>query len=261
MQKSYNISLFLRYLMNQETILTAIILLGAAFIPSLIYLWWVRNAERVGRQRWSNLFKTFSWGAIFAVIIAVILSLTFSGFVFSTELQREYQFLGDKTIQSLILVVVIAPIVEEFAKVLGVYTVKDRIYEIEDGLVFGAACGLGFAATENLLYESSTFFSEGFGSAFITIVITRSIASALLHGSASAMAGYGISKGMFKGKHTFLPYYLIAVFMHGSFNFLASIGQIYEGRIPLLALIVAVFFSITAIRFVRGKIIALDRHS
>jgi len=247
--------------MNQQTILTAIILISAAFTPSIIYLWWIRNAEKVGRQRWSNLFKMFTWGAVFSVVIAVILSLVFSGFVFSTELQREYQFLGDKTIQSLILVCVIAPIVEEFAKVLGVFSVKSKIYEIEDGLVFGAACGLGFAATENLLYESSTFFSEGFGTAFITIVIMRSIASALLHGSASAMAGYGISKGMFKGKHSFIPYYIIAVFMHGSFNFLASVGQIYEGRIPLLALIAAIVFSITAIRFVRGKIIALDRRS
>ncbi|MFW5927891.1 MAG: PrsW family intramembrane metalloprotease [Thermoplasmatota archaeon] len=247
--------------MNQETILTALILVGAAFIPSLIYLWWMRNAEKIGRQRWSNLFKTFTWGAIFAVIIAVILSLLFSGFIFSTRLQREYQFLGDKTIQSLILVCVIAPLVEEFAKVLGVFSVRSRIYEIEDGLVFGAACGLGFAATENLLYESNTFFTEGFGTAFITIVIVRSIASSLLHGSASAMAGYGVSKGIFKGKNSFIPYYLLAVFMHGSFNFLASIDQIFDGSLPLLALIAAFIFSITAIRFVRGKIIALDRRS
>ncbi len=247
--------------MNQETIFTALILVGAAFIPSLIYLWWVRNAEKIGRQRWSNLFKTFSWGAIFAVVIAVVLSLAFSGFIFSTELQREYQFLADRTIQSLILVCVIAPIVEEFAKVLGVFSVKSKIYEIEDGLVFGAACGLGFAATENLLYETNTFITEGFGTAFITIVIVRSISSALLHGSASAMAGYGISKGMFKGKNSFIPYYLLAVFMHGSFNFLASINQMFEGRLPLLALIVAFVFAITAIRFVRGKIIALDRRT
>lgn len=241
--------------------MTALILVGAAFIPSLIYLWWMRNAEKIGRQRWSNLFKTFTWGAIFAVIIAVILSLLFSGFIFSTRLQREYQFLGDKTIQSLILVCVIAPLVEEFAKVLGVFSVRSRIYEIEDGLVFGAACGLGFAATENLLYESNTFFTEGFGTAFITIVIVRSIASSLLHGSASAMAGYGVSKGIFKGKNSFIPYYLLAVFMHGSFNFLASIDQIFDGSLPLLALIAAFIFSITAIRFVRGKIIALDRRS
>lgn len=245
--------------MNQEIILSALILISAAFIPSIIYLWWIRNAEIRGRLRWGHLFKTFIWGAVFSVIIAVILSLTASGFLFSGNMQREYQFLADKTIQSFILVCVIAPVVEELAKVMGVFSVKSKILEIEDGLVFGAACGLGFAATENLLYESNTFFSEGFSSAFITIVIVRSIASALLHGSASAMAGYGISKGMFLGKHSFIPYYLLAVVMHGSFNFLASIGQIYEGRIPLLALIIAVVFSIASIRFVRGKIIKLDR--
>lgn len=213
-----------------------------------------------GKQSWGILFKLFSWGAVFAVIMAVILSFLFLGAFQSSGLVREYQFLEDRTVQSLIIVCVIAPIVEEFTKVLGVFSAKGSIMSLEDGFVLGAAAGLGFAATENLLYESTTFFQEGF-QAFFTIVILRSIASTLLHGSASAVAGYGISKGHLTKKHYFLPYYLIAVVMHGSFNYLASAGMIYGGRIPILALVLAVFFSIISITIVRSKITKLDKET
>lgn len=239
--------------------MTLLILIGAAFIPSLIYLVWIRNTEKFGRKSWIKVFTTFSWGAVFAVIMAVILSLIFIGWISLPALQREYSFLKDKTIQTLIIVCVIAPFVEELAKVLGVFTVRGSLSDKESGLVFGAACGLGFAATENLLYEGSTYMAEGFGSAFISIVIVRSIASTLLHGSASAMAGYGITKGKFEGSHSFIPYYLLAVFMHGSFNFLASTQLLFTTQISLLAFILAVIFALFSIRFVRKKIVKLDR--
>ncbi len=245
---------------SQDTLVIAAVLIGAAFIPSLFYLRWVRNAELYGKQKWSTLFKLFTWGAIFAVIMAVILSLIFLGAIQSSGLVREYQFLEDRTIMTLIIVCVIAPIVEEFTKVLGVFSAKDSIISLEDGFVLGAATGLGFAATENLLYESTAFFEQGF-QAFVVVVILRSVASTLLHGSASAVAGYGISKGYLTNKHSFLPYYLIAVVMHGSFNYLASAGMIYGGNIPILALLLAVFFSIISITIVRGKITKLDKET
>ncbi len=245
--------------MSQDLIFTISILLGAAFIPSLIYLVWIRNTERYGRKSWSDVFKAFSWGAIFAVIIAVVLSMIFVGVISLPELQREYEFLEDDTLQTLIIVCVIAPFVEELTKVLGVFTVRDSLTDMESGLIFGAACGLGFAATENLLYESSTYLAEGFGAAFIFIVIARSIASTLLHGSASAMAGYGITKAKFLGTHSFFPYYLLAVVMHGAFNFLASLHLLFTAEISLLALLLAIFFAVFSIRFVRKKIKNLDR--
>jgi len=245
--------------MNQELLVTITILVGSAFIPSLIYLIWIRNAERYGKKRWSQLARTFLWGAGLSVLFAIILSLLFVGVISAPELQREYKFLADETIFTLIIVVIIAPIVEEFTKVLGVFSVKTSLTDIEAGLVFGAACGLGFAATENLLYESSVYLAEGFGSAFISIVVLRSIASTLLHGSASAMAGYGVTKAKFEGWYLFLPYYLLAVIMHGAFNFLASLELLVAGDISLIAVFLAVLFSLSSITYVRKKIKKLDR--
>ncbi len=245
--------------MNQELLVTVIILILSAFLPSIIYLAWIRSAERYGKKRWSKLLKTFIWGAGLSVLFALLLSFIFIGVITTPQLQREYEFLADETIQTLIIVVVIAPFVEELTKVMGVFSVKDSLTDIESGLVFGAACGLGFAATENLLYEGSTYMAEGFGIAFVTIVIVRSIASTLLHGSASAMAGYGITRGKFEGKHLFIPYYLLAVAMHGAFNFLASLQLLVAGEISLLAVLLAIVFSIASIKYVRKKIKHLDR--
>ncbi len=245
--------------MNQELALTITILLSAAFIPSLIYLVWIKGTEKYNKRSWLKLGFTFLWGAIFSVVLAIILSYIMVGFISLPSIQREYEFLADETIQTLILVCIIAPFVEEFTKVMGLFYVKNSLVDKESGLIFGASCGLGFAATENLLYESSTYLAEGFGVAFISIVVLRSIASTLLHGSASAMAGYGITKSKFEGKHLFIPYYLLAVFMHGTFNFLASLDLIVTGNISFFAILLAILFSIFSIRFVRKKIITLER--
>lgn len=246
--------------MDQQTLITVLVLIAAAFIPSLVYLVWVRNLEKHLKVSWGKVATVFIWGAIFAVIIAVILSVLFINVLSAESLQREYaplRSLQDPTIMTLVIVCVVAPLVEEFTKAVGVFTVKGSIMELEDGLIFGAAAGLGFAATENLLYESSALFQHGV-EAFIMTVIIRSIASTLLHGSASAVAGYGISKGILGKGYSAVPYYLVAVIMHGSFNYLASVNLLYGGNIPLLALIVAVLFSLTAFSLVRVKIKELD---
>jgi len=245
--------------MNQELIVTVIILVGSAFIPSLAYLIWIRNAEFSVKKSWSKLAKTFFWGAGLSVLFAIVLSMIFLGVISAPELQREYEFLADETVQTLILVVIIAPIVEEFTKVLGVFSVRGSLIDLESGLIFGAACGLGFAATENLLYESSVYLSEGFGSAFVSIVLLRSISSTLLHGSASAMAGYGVTRAKFGGWYLFLPYYILAVVMHGAFNLLASLELLVAGNISLFAVVLAVLFSLISITYVRKKIKKLDK--
>ena len=54
----------------------------------------------------------------------------------------------------LLLSVIIAPIIEELSKALGLRLIKNQIFELEDGLIYGAVAGFGFAATENLIYGS-----------------------------------------------------------------------------------------------------------
>ena len=256
--------------MTTDEVIRILIFVVAAFLPPVLYMIGIRNTERYGKEPWFPLIKTFIWGAVIAVFIAIILSVILI-VIYQTGLESipSISFLGDNpTFELIILSVVIAPFTEEFAKGLGVYSVRDQISEEEDGLVYGAVCGLGFSATENLLYGFVAYVVGGWSS-FFALIIIRSIASTLLHASASSMMGYGVAKSlMWKEKASALPYYLAAVGMHASYNLLASMGIIYETTygtdapytfsIHLFSLLIVIFFALVAAGLMRRKIRSLE---
>jgi RsiW-degrading membrane proteinase PrsW (M82 family) len=190
----------------------------------------------------------FLWGATIAVVAAFILET-----VLDIPLQNSFSS-GD--IRLFLLAVVIAPVVEEFTKPLALRlrSVKSQLSELEDGLIYGAVAGLGFSATENLLYGYS-FLSEGFV-IFLALMAMRSFGGCLLHASATALTGYGFGKTMMKQSSFLgvLPYFLLAIFLHGFYNFLVS----YEFFGVLSGLVLAFLFVILAITLIRKKIRTLD---
>src|SRR5256886_2555823 len=60
-------------------------------------------------------------------------------------------------------VLVVAPIVEEAAKGVGATAGRPQTQSKTDGLVYGAAAGLGFSATENLVYALAALLVPGVG--------------------------------------------------------------------------------------------------
>lgn len=242
-------------------VLDLIILVLVAFVPSLLYLVWIRNTEHYGREPYWRLLRIFIYGATLSVVVAVVLELLMMTLL-DLNIERVYEILGrHPSLLSLILAVVIAPLVEEFAKGLGVFRYRRVISDIEDGIIFGAAAGLGFAATENLLYESDALFMDG-ASAFIATAIVRSLSSALLHATASAVMGLGVARSV-RGQRSWIPYYFSAVIIHGAFNLAASFGVLYEGELGdsayLIGLVAAFTIALTGIKLVRSKIRDLDR--
>lgn len=237
--------------MNGDVCMTWVILLVAAFLPPIIYIIWIRNTERYEREPWSRIFGTFIWGAVFGVVLGVLFSVVLI-WLFGIALEGPiYEAITeDDYLGTLFLVCVIAPLGEEAAKGLGIFSAGKDLDEVEDGLIYGASVGLGFAATENLLYGYLAL-REGIG-IFIATAIIRSISSALLHASATSATGYGIGKKKILGRgHYILPYYFLAVLMHATFNFFASMQS-------LLSLFLAIAFAIGAIEFTRHKIQQLD---
>jgi RsiW-degrading membrane proteinase PrsW (M82 family) len=243
-----------------------VVLWIVAFIPALVYLSWIRSTERYSKEAWSPLLWAFAYGAIFATIIAAIVEvvLVALGTAISQAVPApEFVFLnGNTTLGALFLVLVIAPLVEEALKASGVARNKDKIRNIADGPVFGASTGLGFGFFETFLYGLSLFLVSGLAPA-IGLVILRSISSVLLHGSSTGMFGYGYARSKFgvpgAGSGS---YYLLAVGMHASFNFLASGAVIaalfgfpqYATDASIFGLVVAIFFAFGAIEHVRSLI-------
>jgi len=229
-------------------LLTWGLLVFLSFLPPLIYTIWIRNTERCHRQQWISIFVCFLWGATIAVLAALILEI-----ILQIPLESSYSL---AEITPFLAAVVIAPIVEEFTKPLALRlrTVRSQLSELEDGLIYGAVAGLGFSATENLLYGFS-FLEEGFV-VFLMLMAMRSVGGCLLHASATALTGYGFGKTVMK-RSSFLgvlPYFLLAIFLHGFYNFLVS----YEMFGLLSGLILAFLFVLLAITIIRKKIRTLD---
>jgi RsiW-degrading membrane proteinase PrsW (M82 family) len=235
------------------------LLVLVSFIPPIIYVIWIRRSERYEREPWGQILKVFLWGAIVAIIVSVILSILVV-YVLEETIQRQYDFLRpESTIGVLLLFSVVAPTVEEFAKGMGVYTVRESITEAEDGMVYGGACGLGFAATENMLYGVAAFLVLADFRASVLLILVRSVSSALLHGSATAVMGYGVGRSLLFRKAGVLPYYLLAVFMHGVFNYLASFEIIYgDPTAVLYGFFLAIVFAVAAFGLVRYGIRSKD---
>ncbi len=234
-----------------------------AFAPSLLYLVWIRNTEKHSREPYGTLIKVFAYGAVLSVLMAVLFELILVA-LFDQNIERVYEFLGENpSIPTLVVACVIAPVVEELTKALGVLRVKRRgmLAEIENGIVYGAAAGLGFAATENLLYESTAYLTDGV-EAWVATAVLRSLSSALLHATASSLVGLGIARSALQGK-SWTPYYLAAVVMHGGFNFAASFGVVYYDSLGeaayLIGLVAAFTLVIIGVGVMRGKIRQLDR--
>jgi RsiW-degrading membrane proteinase PrsW (M82 family) len=234
-----------------------------AFAPSLLYLVWIRNTEKHSREPYGTLIKVFAYGAVLSVLMAVLFELILVA-LFDQNIERVYEFLGENpSIPTLVVACVIAPVVEELTKALGVLRVKRRgmLAEIENGIVYGAAAGLGFAATENLLYESTAYLTDGV-EAWVATAVLRSLSSALLHATASSLVGLGIARSALQGK-SWMPYYLGAVVMHGGFNFAASFGVVYYDSLGeaayLIGLVAAFTMVIIGVGVMRGKIRQLDR--
>jgi RsiW-degrading membrane proteinase PrsW (M82 family) len=230
------------------TLFTWGLLIFLSFLPPLLYTIWIRNRERYHREQWKPIFLCFLWGATIAVVAAFILEIIF-------ELPIAYSS-SNAEITPFLAAVVIAPVVEEFTKPLALRlkSVKYNLDELEDGLIYGAVAGLGFSATENLLYGYSVL-SEGIV-VFLALIAVRSFGGCLLHASATALTGYGYGKTVMKRSSLFgvLPYFILAIFLHGSYNFLVS----YELVGVISGLFLAFLFVIIAITMVRKKIKTLD---
>jgi RsiW-degrading membrane proteinase PrsW (M82 family) len=132
----------------------------------------------------------------------------------------------------LILVSVIAPLVEELLKPIGLLFVMKRLRTPYEGVLYGVACGMGFAMIENLLYE--LFILIWYGSDAWTInAFARGIGSTVLHAVGPAAVGYAIafSNQMEKPLTKYITLaYVFGIVMHGLWNGIATMPFMLEGK-------------------------------
>lgn|GEM_PF-440672 len=245
-----------------------VILVVVSLVPALVYLTWVRRTERYHEEAWGTLLRAFVYGAFLGTFISALLELILFD-VFNQVLQPDIGILPkSQTFAYLILALVIAPFVEEGLKGLGVYSMRGRLRFVADGLVFGAAVGFGFGFFENFLYGVSALLATGFVGA-LAVLLVRSISTVILHGSATAMTGYGVAVNELEGGqgHALGGYYLLAVTMHATFNLIVSLALVlpllhipvpFPAYLSLLGLGAAIAFALGAFSYVRRRITELQ---
>jgi RsiW-degrading membrane proteinase PrsW (M82 family) len=217
----------------------------AAALPVMIYLFVIWRLDRYEREPLWLVVVTFVYGAIGAIILGIILSLA----VMNAAGSQEIGFAAG----------VVAPICEEIAKGLIVYLLllSRHFDNSTDGLIYGAASGLGFAMTENFLYfvQADALGGE---EAWQKTVILRSLFSALMHCAATATFGAVLGRFRYRGgsqQWLLAPMLglLLAMGMHAAFNTALvesakreaeSLAYIAFGLIPLAAI---TLFAVTMI--------------
>lgn len=184
----------------------------AAFVPPLLLLVGVRNLERYRREPMPLMFGLLGWGATLGVLVALAILhaadaifppgsriLGFAPLIFATAF--------------------VAPPIEELSKGLGLLFGRHELDELEDGLIHGAAIGLGFAATENFLYGYFNFQQFGFEAA-ITTILLRVGSSTILHAGTTALLGFGYAlyRKRQAPRMTVGAMYVVAFLQHALYN-------------------------------------------
>lgn len=219
----------------------------AAIIPMSVYLFLIWKFDKYDREPFKFVFANYLWGAIGAIVLALIGSILFTSFV--------SLFIKDELTLSRFGAVVIAPIIEEITKGLFlIITVTSRKFDnITDGIVYGGAIGLGFGMTENFLYFIS------FGTSvpnWISLVIVRSLFSAVMHCVATATLGAFFCFAKFKstGVKIFLGFtgLFIAMTIHAIWNLTLSFDNIAPLGFLFLFISLIIFLAVFYIS-IRGE--------
>ena len=166
-----------------------------AAVPTALYSWMLWRLDRYEREPLHLLAVTFLWGALPALLVAVLAEVLLGR-------------LGEHIFQPTHEATLIAPLVEEPLKALALIAlflfVRREFNGVLDGIVYGALIGFGFAMSENALYYlanperlaplwllRSVLF--GFNHAFFTSIV--GIALGLVRLDPRRWLGYAVLPG------------------------------------------------------------------
>ena len=157
-------------LTGNPNLFPTVFLLGNFLVP-VSYVAFLYERRHLSRLSLPTTALTFLYGGFLGVLAASVLEPVFV---------RQLDF-GSAFVIGLI---------EEFAKILGVLVVaRHRRHGQElDGLILGAAAGMGFAALESTGYAFTTFLASGGSiSLFVGVTLLRGVLSPLGHGTWTAI--------------------------------------------------------------------------
>ena len=223
----------------------------AAVLPALVILFYVYKQDQFPEPK-KIVFKTFIFGCSITIFLNLILTDVdnFAEKFFSGE--TFYFF--DSFIRAAFL--------EEISKmaiIIFFCTRKDEFDEPMDGLVYGVAASLGFAAYENIDYVLYVLKEPSFEVATI-----RAYTAVPLHAICGIMMGFLITQSIFEKENNYLNLVLalfIPVGIHGLYNYSLSSSVIssYFSYIIILVFIIRAFILFKTLKRKQSKSIIFNK--
>jgi RsiW-degrading membrane proteinase PrsW (M82 family) len=198
-----------------------------AFIPLIGVLAAIRWVDRWEPEPWPALAVALGWGASVAVIVALLLN---SGAMLVISVLSTAE---SATTAGAVLV---APVVEELIKGLGVlivFAVWRRFFDGPvDGVVYAGMVAAGFAFVENILYFGETITASsghvGASSAVATVFVLRALISPFAHVVFTVCTGLALGLASQRPGNTWMwafPLGLaVAMVLHGLWNAAAVVA-------------------------------------
>ena len=199
---AYFVGIAVLVLTSNPVLFPTVVMIGCFTIP-IAYVAFFYERRHLSQLNMPTVARSFLYGGVWGV---------FSSALLEPLLIHELSFLSFFLIG----------LIEEFTKILGILLiVRRRKHNLElDGLILGAAVGMGFAALESTGYAFTAFLaSQGSLSVTVALTLLRGFLSPVGHGTWTAILT-GIlfrenDAGRFRLNRRVLGAYLTVSILHG----------------------------------------------
>jgi RsiW-degrading membrane proteinase PrsW (M82 family) len=229
----YAVGLGALILTSNPNLFPTVVMVGSFLVP-ITYVAFFYEHRHLSKLSMATTAMSLVYGGLLGVIAASILEP-----IFVQKLDFATAF--------------IIGLIEEFVKILGVLVVARRHQHCSevDGIILGAAAGMGFAALESMGYAFSSFLqSQGSLSTTVGVTLLRGLLSPLGHGTWTAILAAVLFRESrnrrFRIDLKVVGAYLAVVILHGLWDGVPSvlsnvtapgidvtIGQVLVGAIGL----------------------------
>lgn len=213
----YVLLLMALLLTKNSNLFPTLVMVGSFMVP-VAYVAFIYERRHLSRLTMPTVSLAFLYGGLLGILAASLLSP-----IFTSELN-----LGSTLRVGLI---------EEFAKILGVLVIaRHKRHDSEmDGLILGAASGMGFAAMESSGYAFTALLaSHGSISVTVEVTLLRGLLSPLGHGTWTAILASVLfresKKCDFRINLQVISTYLLVSILHAMWNGLPLIISYLLGQ-------------------------------
>jgi len=215
----------------------AVSCLVVPMLLSIAWLFFVRRFDPAHPEPWWLVLATFALGGL---SVAAAGFAEWAAMSASPYLNPSLMTLGGQISAfplALAAFTLVVGLSEEGSKLLGTWSFACRRREFDepvDGIIYGAASSLGFAAVENIKYFA-------FGRLGSAIIVARTFTSIPAHLFFGAIWGYALGRKLVSKKTSILLFLAWSALMHGAFDTFLSIDGLHLLALALNLVLASLF--------------------